>query len=94
MSQQPTDNVTQLLIELSNGDRERVDVHVWGIPRATDGGVTWQPTIDVESDVREVCAHPSNRRTVIAGSGDPPRVGAGGVPFPECYSSTPRGLNY
>ena len=68
MSQQPTDSVTQLFIELSNGDRERVDVHVWGIPRTTDGGVTWQPTIDVESDVREVCAHPSDPRTVIAGA--------------------------
>ena len=42
------------------------NVHVGGIPRTTDGGVTWQPTIDVESDVHEVCAHPSDPRTVIA----------------------------
>ncbi|MEP6570946.1 MAG: hypothetical protein ABJC10_14335, partial [Acidobacteriota bacterium] len=42
------------------------NVHVGGIPRSTDGGVTWQPTIDVESDVHEVCAHPFDPRTVIA----------------------------
>lgn len=42
------------------------NVHVGGIPRSTDGGVTWQPTIDVKSDVHEVCAHPSQPRTVIA----------------------------
>jgi hypothetical protein len=42
------------------------NVHVGGIPRSIDGGVTWQPTIDVESDVHEVCAHPSDPRTVIA----------------------------
>ena len=42
------------------------NVHVGGIPRTTDGGVTWQPTIDVESDVHEVCAHPFDPRTVIA----------------------------
>lgn len=44
------------------------NVHVGGIPRSTDGGVTWQPTIDVESDVHEVCAHPLDPRTVIAAS--------------------------
>ena len=41
-------------------------VHVGGIPRSADGGETWQPTIEVESDVHEVCAHPSDLRTVIA----------------------------
>jgi hypothetical protein len=34
------------------------NVHVGGVPRSTDGGVTWQPTIDVDSDVHEVRAHP------------------------------------
>ena len=42
------------------------NVHVGGIPRSTDGGVTWQPTIEVESDVHEVCGHPVHPRTVIA----------------------------
>ena len=43
-----------------------VNVHVGGIPRSTDGGVTWQPTIHVDSDVHEVCAHPVRPQTVIA----------------------------
>lgn len=42
------------------------NVHVGGIPRSTDGGVTWHPTIDVDSDVHEVCAHPSDPDLVIA----------------------------
>jgi hypothetical protein len=32
-------------------------VHVGGIPRSTDGGATWQPTIPVMDDVHEVRAH-------------------------------------
>ena len=28
------------------------------IPRSEDGGVTWQPTIDIDCDVHEVRAHP------------------------------------
>jgi hypothetical protein len=42
------------------------NVHVGGIPRSTDGGATWQPTIDVDSDVHEVCAHPDRPGIVIA----------------------------
>lgn len=42
------------------------NVHVGGIPRSTDGGVTWHPTIDIDSDVHEVCAHPTHRSIVIA----------------------------
>ncbi|MEO7085336.1 MAG: hypothetical protein ABI442_15170 [Gemmatimonadaceae bacterium] len=42
------------------------NVHVGGIPRSTDGGLTWQPTIDVRSDVHEVRAHPSRPGVVIA----------------------------
>ena len=34
------------------------NVHVSGVSRSTDGGVTWQPSIDVDSDVHEVRAHP------------------------------------
>lgn len=34
-------------------------VHVGGIPRSTDGGKTWAPTIPVKFDVHEVHAHPS-----------------------------------
>jgi hypothetical protein len=42
------------------------NVHVGGIPRSTDGGATWQPTIDVESDVHEVRAHPNRPGVVMA----------------------------
>jgi hypothetical protein len=42
------------------------NVHVGGVPRSTDGGATWQPTIDVESDVHEVRAHPNRPGVVMA----------------------------
>ncbi|HTF88788.1 MAG TPA: hypothetical protein VK843_10295 [Planctomycetota bacterium] len=42
------------------------NVHVGGIPRSTDGGVTWQPTLDIDSDVHEVCAHPIHPGIVMA----------------------------
>jgi hypothetical protein len=42
------------------------NVHVGGIPRSTDLGVTWQPTIDIESDVHQVCAHATRPDIVIA----------------------------
>ena len=50
----------------SDGLALLANVHVGGIPRSTDGGLTWQPTIDVGSDVHEVCAHPTDADTVIA----------------------------
>jgi len=42
------------------------NVHVGGIPRSTDWGRTWQPTIDIDSDVHQVCAHPTRPDIVIA----------------------------
>jgi hypothetical protein len=42
------------------------NVHVGGIPRSTDGGVTWQPTIPVDSDVHEVRASPDRPGVVMA----------------------------
>jgi photosystem II stability/assembly factor-like uncharacterized protein len=50
----------------SDGAVLLANVHVGGIPRSTDGGVTWQPTIDIDSDVHEVRAHPVHRDIVIA----------------------------
>ena len=47
------------------------NVHVGGVPRSADGGATWQPTIDVDSDVHEVRAHPNRPGVVMA----PPRSG-------------------
>jgi hypothetical protein len=50
----------------SDGAVLLANVHVGGIPRSTDGGVTWQATIDIDSDVHEVCAHPVHPGVVIA----------------------------
>ena len=44
------------------------NVHVGGIPRSTDAGVSWRPTIDIECDVHQVCAHPGRPGIVIAAS--------------------------
>jgi hypothetical protein len=42
------------------------NVHVGGIPRSTDAGLSWQPTIEIECDVHEVRAHPSRAGVVVA----------------------------
>jgi hypothetical protein len=42
------------------------NVHVGGIPRSDDGGSTWRPTIDIDHDVHQVCAHPTRPDIVIA----------------------------
>lgn len=42
------------------------NVHVGGIPRSTDDGASWQPTIDVDADVHQVRAHPQRRELVLA----------------------------
>jgi photosystem II stability/assembly factor-like uncharacterized protein len=45
------------------------NVHVGGIPRSRDGGATWQPTIDIDCDVHQVCAHPTRPNVVAAAAG-------------------------
>jgi hypothetical protein len=52
----------------SSGSILFANVHVGGIPRSMDGGRTWQPTIDINSDVHEVCGHPSDPSIVAAAS--------------------------
>ena len=52
----------------ANGSVLFANVHVGGIPRSIDGGRTWQPTIDINSDVHEVRAHPANPDIVVAAS--------------------------
>ena len=42
------------------------NVHVGGIPRSTDGGISWHPTIEIEHDVHEVRAHPRRPGVVMA----------------------------
>ncbi len=44
-------------------------VHVGGIARSGNGGGSWRPTIDVEIDVHEVRAHPSDPRLALAAAG-------------------------
>jgi hypothetical protein len=46
-----------------------VNVHVGGIPRSTDAGATWHPTIDIDSDVHQVRAHPARPDIAIAAAG-------------------------
>jgi hypothetical protein len=41
------------------------NVHVGGIPRSTDGGATWNPTIAIDEDVHEVRAHVARPDIVI-----------------------------
>jgi hypothetical protein len=41
-------------------------VHVGGIPRSTNGGASWFPTVDVDADVHEVRAHPGDPSLVMA----------------------------
>jgi hypothetical protein len=45
------------------------NVHVGGVPRSTNSGLTWQPTIDIEADVHQVCPHPTRPDVVIAAAG-------------------------
>lgn len=52
----------------STGSILYANVHVGGIPRSMDGGRTWSPTIDINSDVHEVCAHPFDADIVAAAS--------------------------
>ena len=45
------------------------NVHVGGVPRSTDAGLTWRPTINIDTDVHQVCAHPTRPDIVVAASG-------------------------
>ena len=47
------------LTATADGSALLAAVHVGGIPRSTDGGLTWRPTLPIGYDVHEVCAHPS-----------------------------------
>jgi hypothetical protein len=70
------------------------NVHVGGIPRSRDGGRTWQPTIEVDSDVHQVIAHPSDPAMVLAAcarglaesrdGGETWRISAEGLHAPYC----------
>jgi hypothetical protein len=42
------------------------NVHVGGIPRSSDDGASWHPTISIDCDVHQVLAHASRPQIVIA----------------------------
>jgi hypothetical protein len=42
-----------------------VNVHVGGVVRSNDGGASWTPTLDIESDVHQVLAHPTRGGVVL-----------------------------
>lgn len=44
-----------------------VSVHVGGILRTSDGGATWEPTIDLHDDVHQVVAGPDGRLLAATG---------------------------
>lgn len=50
----------------SDGAVLLANVHVGGIPQSLDEGATWQPTIDIGTDVHEVRAHPTRPNIVAA----------------------------
>ena len=50
----------------ADGGAVLVNVHVGGIPRSVDGGMTWTPTIAVDDDVHQVLAHPTRPEIVVA----------------------------
>ena len=54
----------------SDGAVLLANVHVGGVPRSTDAGLTWRPTIDIDSDVHQVCAHPTRPAIVIAAAAE------------------------
>ncbi len=45
-----------------------MNVHVGGVVRSTDGGRSWGPTLDMETDVHQVLAHPAVPGHVFAAS--------------------------
>lgn len=46
--------------------RLHANVHVGGIPRSVDAGASWEPTIDIDADVHQVVAHPTQPDVVLA----------------------------
>jgi hypothetical protein len=64
-SQGPPLNIRSLTSTADNSAL-MATVHVGGIPRSTDGGKTWLPTLPVTHDVHETRAHPTRPNMVAA----------------------------
>ena len=43
-----------------------VNTHVGGVARSRDGGRSWAPTVDIESDVHQILTHPTRAEVVLA----------------------------
>jgi hypothetical protein len=50
----------------AHGGAIYVNVHVGGVVRSRDGGRSWAPTVDIESDVHQVIVHPDRPGLVLA----------------------------
>lgn len=53
---------------VSDGSVLFANVHVGGIPRSMNGGTTWEPTIDIHTDVHEVSVCQADPRIAAAAS--------------------------
>ena len=53
-------------IALATNGAIHVNAHVGGVARSRDGGRSWAPTVDVEADVHQVLAHPTQPNVVLA----------------------------
>jgi hypothetical protein len=47
-----------------------VNVHVGGVARSRDEGRSWTPTVDIESDVHQVLAHPTRPEVVFVAAAE------------------------
>ena len=47
-----------------------VNVHVGGVVRSRDSGMSWAPTIDVDADVHQVLTHPTHPAVVLVAAFD------------------------
>lgn len=47
-----------------------VNVHVGGVVRSRDGGRSWAPTVDIETDVHQVLAHPTRADVVLVAAAE------------------------
>ena len=61
--------------------RMYVNVHVGGIVRSDDGGHSWEPTIDIDTDVHQVATVPGRPGHVVAAT-------ARGMAFSDDYGQT------
>jgi photosystem II stability/assembly factor-like uncharacterized protein len=57
-------------IDIGDDQTLWVNVHVGGIARSTDGGSTWQRTLDMNVDVHQVFVVPGAPKTVVAACGE------------------------